>query len=261
MNDDEEARPVVRFLAAPFGAGLVRLLLLGLLLVGWQYASGTLFNAFWLPLPSDIFADLRDWVLGGSLWPQLLATALAMVSGYLLGCATGIVAGLVLGRLPFLTRVLSPYLTAFYSVPKIALAPLFVIVFGIGLASKIVLVAVVAFFVLLYATLDGVRDVDEDFARSVALMGASRRELFLKLLLPATIPWILTGMRVALPNALTAVVLGELIAANRGIGYLISYYSGQYDSAGVYAAVIVLLLCSVAIAALLNRFDRSASRR
>jgi NitT/TauT family transport system permease protein len=239
----------------PVLIGFLRLLLILAFLVAWQFSSGAIFNSFWLPLPTDIVVDLRDWFVSGSVWIHLLATIEAMTAGYILGCAGGVFFGLILGRMPRTYRVFSPYITAFYSIPKIAFAPLFIIVFGIGLSSKIALVVSSVFFILLYSTLDGCRDVDEDLVRAVSLMGASKREMFLKVLAPSTVPWILTGARIALPNALTAVVLGELISANRGIGYLISYYSGQYDSVGVYAAVVVLLACSVAIATVLNRFD------
>jgi NitT/TauT family transport system permease protein len=240
--------------------GAARLLLIAAFLAAWQLTSGTVFNSFWLPAPSDIFVDLKEWIITGSLWPQLLATLEAMAGGYLLGCAGGVLFGLILGRMGRTYKVLAPYITAFYSVPKIAFAPLFVIVFGIGLASKIALVVTSVFFILLYSTLDGCRDIDEDLVSALFLMGATRSEIFVKVLAPSTVPWILTGMRIALPNALTAVVLAELISSNRGLGYLISYYSGQYDSVGVYAAIVVLLACSVIIAAILNRFDNPLAR-
>jgi NitT/TauT family transport system permease protein len=238
-----------------------RSLLILVVIAGWQWSSGRIFDSFWLAAPADIAAYLWDWVATGSLWMQLWTTVSAVAIGYLIGCTLGVIAGVVLGRMPLAYRVLSPYFTALYSVPKVAFAPLFVIIFGIGLESKVALATMVVFFILLYNTLDGRRDVDEDLLRSVALMGAGRGEIVFKILIPSIIPWILTGLRIALPNALTSVVLGELISSNRGIGYLISFYSGQYDSVGVYAAVVVLLLCSALITAAINRFDIPTPRQ
>ena len=192
--------------------------------------------------PVEIVARLWSWILDGSLWENLGATLLAMALGYVIGTVTGIVLGLLFGFLPRLHRVLSPYITALYAMPKIALAPLFVIMLGIGIASKVALVAITVFFLVLNSTLDGVRNVDRDLVRSLALMGATRIEVIRKVLVPATLPWIFTGMRIAVRYAFTNTLLAELIASNSGIGFLIEYYSGTFDAAGAYAAILVLVI-------------------
>lgn len=240
-------------------AGMVvgRTAILGGLLVTWELASGRWLPAFWVSSPSKVVRVLIGWIKDGSLWGHVFATLSATGLGYSLGALTGIVAGLLLGFLPRVAQVSAPFVTALYALPKVALAPLFVIFFGIDLESKVALVAVTVFFLLLYNTLDGVRDIDRDFVHAVFLMGGTRVEVTRKVLIPATLPWIFTGLRIAVRYAFTAAILGELIASNKGIGFLVEYSAGQFDAAGVYAAVLVLVICSVVLQELLVRVEVS----
>ena len=258
---DRDAAPrpaLVRLVLTTPGLVLARLAIVGVVLVAWELASGPLLPKFWLSSPSAIAALLGQWIADGSLWRHLGGTLLAMLIGYAIGCATGVAGGLLLGFMPFVQRVLTPYLAGLYALPKIALAPLFIILFGIDIESKVALVAITVFFMLLYSTLDGVRDVDPDLARTLELMGAKRREIGLKLLIPATLPWIFTGMRISVRYALTATILGEVIGANRGVGFLIEANAGQYNSTGVFAAVFVLVVCCVTLTELLTRAETSS---
>jgi NitT/TauT family transport system permease protein len=251
---------LARFVATSPGQTAARLVVLAALLVLWQFAPSPALR-FWISDPSDIVTRLWSWILDGSLWENLGATLAAMALGYVIGTATGVGLGLVFGFLPRLHRVLSPYISALYALPKIALAPLFVILFGIGIASKVVLVAVTVFFLVLTATLDGVRNVDRDLVRVLSLMGATRAEVIRKALVPAALPWIFTGMRIAVRYAFSNTLLAELIASNRGIGFLIEYYSGTFDAAGAYAAILVLVACSVGLTEVLSRIETRMARR
>ncbi len=237
------------------GLIVTRLLILAAFLIVWELASGTLISAFWLSKPSRIFATLWLWITSGSLWPHLQATMTAMCVGYVVGCLAGIALGLLLSFLPTVQRVLMPYISGLYALPKIALAPLFVILLGIEIPSKVALVAVTTVFLLLYNTLDGIRDVDPDLLQTLRLMGASRREIIQKALFPATLPWIFTGMRIAVRYSFTAAVLGELIASNKGVGYLIEANAGMYNSTGVFAGVFVLVTLSVILTELLTHVE------
>jgi NitT/TauT family transport system permease protein len=256
---DAPSARFARFLATGAGRLLARLLLAGVLLAMWQYLPSKGLR-FWMSGPLDIVVRLWEWVVDGSLWENLGATLLAMVLGYLIGTGVGISLGLLFGLMPRVRRVLSPYITALYAMPKIALAPLFVIVFGIGLEPKVVLVAVTVFFLILNSTLDGVRNVDRDLVRTLALMGATRFEVIGKVLVPATLPWIFTGMRISVRYAFTNTLLAELIAANSGIGFMIEYYSGIFDATGTYAAILVLVIMSVGLTEMLTQVETRMSR-
>jgi len=266
MSDASALRPVgaratlARFVATSSGQATARVIVLAALLAVWQFVPTPALR-FWVSAPADIVIRLWTWILDGSLWENLEATLAAMALGYAIGTATGVGLGLVFGFLPRLHRVLSPYISALYALPKIALAPLFVILFGIGIASKVALVAITVFFLVLTATLDGVRNVDRDLVRALSLMGATRGEVIRKALVPAALPWIFTGMRIAVRYAFSNTLLAELIASNRGIGFLIEYYSGTFDAAGAYAAILVLVACSVGLTEVLSRIETRMGRR
>jgi len=247
-------------LATPLGLVLGRTLIILSLLGIWETFSGTVIPKFWISSPSAIVGVLGRWIADGSLFHHIGATLIERSTGYVLGAAAGIGCGLCLGFLPYIDRVTAPFVSALYALPKIALAPLFVILFGIELESKIVLVVSTVFFLLLYNTLDGVRDIDRDLVEALEVMGATRGEIVRKALIPATLPWIFTGLRIAVRYAFTAAILGELMASNEGIGYLIEAAAGDYNTAGVYAAVFVLVAFSVLLTELLTRTEASTLR-
>lgn len=240
---------------------LVRLCIVAAVLATWEYAPVSRQIKFWLSSPSQILSTLWGWIADGSLWAHLGATLSVMVTGYIVGCAIGISLGLLFGFMPRLYRVLVPFVAAFYALPKIALAPLFIILFGIGMSSKVALVAITVFFLLLNSTIDGIRDVDRDLVESLRLMGATRMEVLRKVLLPSALPWIFTGARISVRYAFTATLLAELIAANRGLGFLIEYNSGNFNSTGSYAAIVVLVAFSVTLTEILIRLQAFAATR
>ena len=251
----------MRFVATPTGRIAARGVLVVAILLLWEYAPISRGTRFWLSRPTAIAEALWDWVLDGTLWYHLQATLLVMAAGYALGCIFGIVIGFLLGHTPRLHRVLSPFLAAVYAVPKIALAPLFIIVLGVGFSSKVALVGITVFFLILTAPIDGVRDVDGDFVQSLALMGATRMEIVRKLLIPSAMPWIFTGMRIAVRYAFTNTLLAELIASNRGLGFLIEFNSGNFNITGSYAAIVALVACSLALTEVLSRGELRMSRQ
>jgi NitT/TauT family transport system permease protein len=251
---DSSSATFARFVATTTGRSLARLLLVLILLAMWQYLPNRGLR-FWMSGPVDIVERLWSWVLDGSLWENLGATLLAMVLGYAIGTGVGIALGLLFGLMPRVYRVFSPYITALYAMPKIALAPLFVIILGIGIESKVALVAITVFFLVLNSTLDGVRNVDRDLVRTLTLMGATRFEVIGKVLVPATLPWIFTGMRISVRYAFTNTLLAELIASNSGIGFMIEYYTGIFDATGTYAAILVLVIMSVGLTELLTHVE------
>lgn len=242
------------FLRTPLGRNAVRLAITAAILAAWQWGLDASLR-FWFSSPGAIGTKLWLWMQNGTLWKNLGATLFVMGLGYAIGCMVGIALGLLLGFLPRTSRVLSPYIAALNALPKIALAPLFIILFGVGFTSKIVLVAVTVFFLLFNSTGDGVRNIDRDLVRTLYVMGASRQEVIRKVMVPGAFPWIFTGMRIAVRYAFTNTLLAELISANAGLGYLIEYYSGNFDSSGAYAAIAVLVLLSVTLTEILTRFE------
>ncbi len=244
--------------AAASGARIVvtRLVIIAAMIAAWEFAPVSKQIKFWLSSPSQIVGTLWGWVIDGSLWNHLGATLSVMATGYVVGCVAGIGIGFLLGLMPRVYRVLSPFVSAFYALPKIALAPLLIIVLGIDMASKVALVAITVFFLLVNNTIDGIRDVDADLVQSLRIMGASRSEVLRKILLPSALPWIFTGARISVRYAFTSTLLAELIAANRGLGFLIEFHSGNFNATGSYAAILVLVLFSVALTEILTRLQK-----
>src|SRR5262249_35544424 len=174
---DKERSRLGRILVTPAGRIGARLALVAAILLLWEYAPVARATRFWMSSPSTILGTLWDWAFDGTIWAHLGSTLLVMAEGYVIGCIAGIAIGFLLGSLPRLARILAPVLASVYALPKIALAPLFVIVLGVDHASKIALVAVTVLFLVLFATIDGVRAVDRSVVNALVLMGATRTEI------------------------------------------------------------------------------------
>jgi len=231
---------------------LLRVAVLAVALAVWQFIAGAMDVEFFISKPTEIWAQLQDWVTSGYLWDNLGVTLQATLYGFLLGAVAGIAVGFLLGLIRLLGKLLDPFITAVYSLPKLALAPLFVLWFGIDLEMKVVLTAVIVFFLVFWNTYAGVRETDEELVDVLRVMGAKRRDMIRKVVLPGSLTYIYVGLKLAIPYALTGAVVGELIASNRGLGYILMSAAGAFNTAGVMAALVVLMLIATLMNALLN---------
>jgi NitT/TauT family transport system permease protein len=213
----------------------------------WQGASGRLVDNFFISNPLDVGARLYRWMVDGSIFGHIGATLYATSMGFVIGSVGGAILGVWLGVSPFASRLLSPYLNALNALPKVALAPLFVLWFGLGIESKIALAAVLVLFLVFLNTFAGVREVDQDLIDGARLMRATRTQVIVKVIIPSAMSWVFAGLKIAMPYALIGAVLGEMIAANRGLGYLVQFSGSQFDTAGVFAVLFVIALLAVAL--------------
>jgi NitT/TauT family transport system permease protein len=236
---------------------VLRLVLLAAALICWQLMSGHLINKEFVSNPSDVWHQLTAWSADGTLWRNTWITVKEIVIGYALGASAGAIFGFVISAQRLLAQVLDPFIMGLYSIPKVALAPLFIVWFGIGLEMKVVLAAATVFFLVFINTAYGIRQIDAALLDSVRLMGGRRRDLLLKVTLPGSMSGLITGLRVAVPYALIGAVIGELVASNQGLGFLINDSASQFNPAGVFAALIVLTV----IAAILNQGVTLLGRR
>lgn len=216
-------------------------------LLAWQGASGRLVDSFFISNPIDVGARLYRWVADGSIFGHIAATLYATALGFIIGSVVGAILGIWLGVSPFASRLFNPYLNALNALPKVALAPLFVLWFGLGIESKIALAAVLVLFLVFLNTFAGVREVDQDLIDGARLMRATRAQVVLKVIIPSAMSWVFAGLKIAMPYALIGAVLGEMIAANRGLGYLVQFSGSQFDTAGVFAVLFVIALLAVAL--------------
>jgi NitT/TauT family transport system permease protein len=222
----------------------------------WEFTSGRLIKPFWISSPSEIWRQLGTWIATGELWLHVEVTLTETVMGFAFGAISGVAVGLALGLNRRLAAILDPFIVAFYSLPKIALAPLFILWFGVGLTSKVVLATFVVFFLVFYNTYAGTLAVEAELVDVLRLMGARRSQIVRKVILPSAMIWIFTGMKSSVPYALIGAVVGEMMASNKGLGYLIEAAAGQYDTGGVFAALFVLMIIATGLHSLLKQSER-----
>jgi NitT/TauT family transport system permease protein len=235
---------------------LVALLPAVAILMFWQWSAGRLIKEIYVSKPTAVAERLYELFSSGEIYPHLWTTGQELVLGYVIGVTGGILGGYALGRSPRLARIFEPYVMAFYGVPKIALAPLFIIWFGIGIWSKIALAAIMVFFLVFYNVYTGVRAVDREQINLALVMGASQRQLTYHVYFPAAAPYVILGMRMAVPYSVIGVIVGEFTSSTQGLGLFIHEASSTYDPAGVFAGIVILLAFVVVANMLASRLER-----
>jgi NitT/TauT family transport system permease protein len=234
----------------------LRVLLLLAICAVWQFvAAEHIVDPFFISEPSAILARLMVWVRDGSIFVDTAVTLVEAAAGFALSAVVGITAGLLLSRFPLVDVVTRPYIDVINTIPRIALAPLFVLWFGLRIQAKIALVFSVAVFGFLINAYAGAKSVDPEFVRMARSLGATRVQLVRKIVLPSIVPWLLAGARLGVAYSLAAAVVGEIVAANRGLGYRIAFASGVLDTAGEFAALLALALVAWAMNTAVARLE------
>jgi NitT/TauT family transport system permease protein len=217
------------------------IVLLVVLLLAWEAACGILgLSKLVLPPPSAVAQSLWQGLASGYFWPHLRTTALELVLGVLTGCVIGFGAGVALAESATLRRLLMPYVVASQVIPKLALAPLFVLWFGFGMTSTVVITALICFFPLLENTLTALQQVAPERLELFRMLGATRAQTLWRLKLPSGLPGILAGVRVAVVLALVGAVVGEFIGASRGLGALVIASQGTMDTSLMFAVLVLI---------------------
>jgi NitT/TauT family transport system permease protein len=243
-----QSRAVV--LAAQVGVGAAFIAL-------WQtLVSLRMLDPFFVSRPSDIAARIAQWSASGTLWAHLATTLEESLLGLLVGAILGVSLGFLLARSPFLARVLDPYIKMLNAVPRVVLAPLFLLWFGLGIWSKVALAVTLVFFVMFFNTYQGVRDASRVLIDNVRMLGATERQLVRHVLVPSALTWIFSSLQTSLGFAMVGAVVGEYLGATRGLGYVIAQAEGTFDTTGVFAGMTVLGIVVVIVSAAVSRFER-----
>lgn len=227
-----------------------------LILAFWQFASGRLIRESYISKPTEIIERLYELFSTGEIFPNLMVTGEELVLSYVFGVILGLILGYALGRSPRVAAVFEPYVMAFYGIPKIALAPLFIIWFGIGIWSKVMLAGLMVFFLVFYNVYTGVRSIEREVVNLALVLGANESQLGRHIYLPAAAPYLLLGMRMAIPYAVIGVIVGEFASSMAGLGMFINYASSTYDPASVFAGIFILLTFVLVMGALATRLER-----
>jgi NitT/TauT family transport system permease protein len=235
---------------------LARLGVIGTVLVVWQGAvSFGLIDAFWVSSPVLVAKELWEQIASGDLLFNVGYTVFEALIAFVLSSALGIIAGLLLARSPFWDEVLAPLVLALNSLPRIALAPLIILWFGIGIVAKVVTAFTLVFFILLVNTLGGAKNVDTDILTIARLMGASRHDILWKVTLPSALPWIFAGLNIGLTYALLGVIVAEILASNQGIGYIISNGAANFNTSAVFAGLVTLAVVAWLFSAVMRKVE------
>jgi NitT/TauT family transport system permease protein len=234
-----------------------RVTLTVLMLAFWQFASGRLASDFWISNPVAVLSALARLWNEGLLAAALEDTIAETAVGFVAGTALGVFLGVALGINNLTARICDPFLLSLYSLPRVALIPLFILWFGIGFKMKVIFTALLVFFPIFMNTLSGIRSVDHDLIDVLRVMGASRFDVVRKVFLPSALVWVFAGLRISVPFALIGAVIAEMFSSNVGLGYLISMTASQFDTAGLFA----VLAATTVLGLILDAFVRVLEKR
>lgn len=218
-----------------------QLIVLVLLFAVWQALSLWL-GTYWIGSPWGVVTRLYDGVVNGSVLHHASFTLAEAVIGFIIGAIPAAILPFLLRRLPIMTAILDPFMVGGYGAPKLALAPLFILWFGIGIESKIALVAITVFFIVYFSALAGVRALDTKLVQMAQVAGANERDVARHIVFPGAVPYIFTGFRIAMPYSIGGAVVAEIISANRGLGYLIQLSAMNFDTTGVFVALVAVTI-------------------
>lgn len=217
----------------------------------WELASRmNWIDPFFYSSPTAIVAKIYEWITEGtslgSLWYNLWITMEEALIGFVLGSIGGVIIGVALGRNPFLSDIFSVYIKAINSIPRVVLAPIFIMIMGLGLASKVALAFIMVFFVVFANAFQGVREADRNMIANARILGASKGQVTRAVVIPSAMSWIFASLHISFGFAIIGAIVGEFVGARYGIGQLISIAKGTYDAAGLYAAIILVMVVTLA---------------
>ena len=232
---------------------------------GWELLSrGKVIDDFFYSSPLAIGHRLVEWTLEGvdgvSLWYHLYVTMLESLLGFFTGAVAGILIGVALGRNRMAADVFSVYIKVINSIPRVVLAPIFIMIFGLGLASKVALSFVMVFFVVFSNAFQGVREADRSLIANAQILGASQWQLTRSVIVPSAMSWIFASLHVSFGFAIIGAIVGEFVGSRYGIGLLINIAKGTFDSAGMYAAIIIVMVVALAASWIMTAIENRVAK-
>ncbi len=227
--------------------------------IAWLAKHVKILDPFFISTPGRIverFFELSRPGQGVTLWDRVLTTVLHTLGGFFVGVSSGFLAGLYLGRNPYLAAIFDPYIVGFNTLPRIALVPLVTLMFGFGTVSKIVNAWLIVFFIVFFNTFEGVKNVDRDIVNAARMLGATPHQIMRSVYIPSALAWTFASLTPAISFALIGVVIGEFLGGETGIGYLIISSLATLEAADMMVALIVLSIVGILLAAVVRRIER-----
>lgn len=227
----------------------------------WQLGAMIGFiDPFFFGSPAGIVSRLADWFANGtaygSFWEQIWITLEEALLGFLFGVVSGVFMGVLLGEVPFLSEVVGPYIKIVNALPRIVLGSIFIMWLGLGLPSKVLLAAVLVFFVVFFNAFQGVRSVDRNLVANARILGASRLQVVRHVVFPSAMTWIIASLHVALGFAIIGAIVGEFLGAQNGLGLVIATAQNTFDANGVFGAMLVIGALALGAEALMGILEK-----
>ncbi|SFK73600.1 NitT/TauT family transport system permease protein [Paenibacillus sp. 1_12] len=227
----------------------------------WQFFSDQkIIDPFFFSSPFAIFKQIVDWIIDGTsqgpLYIHFVVTFEETVIAFIIGVTLGVIAGYALGRNDILSVIFGPYIQMLNALPRVVLAPLFIIWFGLGMPSKIALGVTLTFFIVFFNAFQGVREVDKNLLNNARLLGAGKRQLAQHVILPSALTWILSSLHSSFGFALVGAVVGEFIGSTKGLGFLIAQAQGAFNTTGVFAGMVLLSITALAANWAVTKLER-----
>ena len=227
---------------APWALAVLHIVIITAFLAFWQFASTYLIAPVWISSPVLVWKRIVVTLANGSLLANTWATLQVALIGLAIGTILGLVIALIMDRFPYFGKIIWPYLMVGYAMPRIALAPFFVMWFGIGLLSKVLLVISVVVFVILFNVRQGLETVDADHIDAMKSMRATKLETMRYVLIPTVIPWLVAGIKIAVGQALVSAVIAEMVGSTQGLGWLVTDSLNRFDMSGAITSLLIMVL-------------------
>lgn len=227
----------------------------------WQILTDVkLLDPFFFGSPVGIVERLTDWFIHGtaygSFWYQIWVTMEESILGFIFGVLAGVFLGVLLGEIPILSDIMTPYIKMVNALPRIVLGSIFVIWLGLGLPSKVMLAAVLVFFVVFFNAYQGVKSVDRNLVAHARILGASRLDVVRHVVVPSATSWIIASLHVALGFSIIGAIVGEFLGAQHGLGLVISTAQNNFDTNGVFGAMLVIGVIAISAEGLMGMAEK-----
>ena len=212
--------------------------------------------AFFFGEPVKMAQVIWEWFAGGAIYPHLWVTLQETALAFLIGAALGLAIGLWLGLSPTASALFDPYITAMNAMPRVVLAPIFMVWFGLGIWSKVALGVTLVFFIVFFNVYQGVKEVSPVVLNNATMLGASRRQLLRYVYLPSATSWVFSSLHTSVGMAFVGAVVGEYLGSAKGVGYLIHMAEGAFDINTVFAGILVLTAFALVLDFAVSRVER-----
>ena len=238
-------------------AFIIRMVLIVTLLILWELsAAGDVKLSFYISYPSEIFWDFIMFAKSGDMWINVRYTLTEAYLGLFYGTVLGIFFGVIFNQIPILGRIFTPVISGMQSIPQLTLAPLYILWFGLGLASKVFLSTLMVFFNVFFSTYNAIKNIDQHLIETAVLLGASKTQILWHIVIPSSMPWIMSGIRIGSSVCMIGAIIGEYIGSSHGIGWMITYATSYFQICRVMSCIIILLVVGLSVTALLERLER-----